>query len=592
VLKESIVKLKNHRRRVLPVQIELLEQRLQFTALPTGFVESEIAGDLGKPTAIDVLPDGRVLVAVQTGELRVVANNGLTPAPALQLDVDFDGERGLIGMTHDPNFASNHFIYLYHTVKPSEGSSTHNQITRYTLGDDDLVQADSAVEILRLNDLTGATNHNGGAMHFGTDGLLYVGTGDNARPDNSQTIGNLLGKILRLDVSQIVAGDPVNDVAKLVSPDNPFFNKGATGINQLIYALGLRNPFSFGVQPTTGDILVNDVGLDTWEEINPLIVGRNYGWGKVEGFAATPPAVGPGGYQDPVMAYNHGNTTPTTEATGAAIIGGVFYNPSSNAINPFPTQYVGQYFFGDLGSNFIRTFDPANPGNGADPDTSTLFASDTSPLPTSFSLAPDGGLYYAAIGNGGKLMKISYTANTAINAGGDAAGVYSGDGQFTGGGAAIRRVPIDTSHVVNPAPQSVYQTYRYGTDFTYTLDNLQAGGLYNLLLDFSENKATRAGQRVFDVTANDQSLLSNYDIFADAGGAFIATQKSFQIAADSSGQIVLHFTGIVSNARVNGIRLAPVPVGQSSASASGGQTLTPVLPPVFNLPRTGTVEIQ
>lgn len=548
-------------RRAVRAHIEALEQRIQFTALPTGFSESIVAGNLGSPTSMDVLPDGRVLVTTQTGNLRVVDHNVLVASPALHLNVDFTGERGLLGVAHDPNFAANHFIYLYHTVKPTANVSTHNQVTRYTLDDNNAVLPGSAVEILQLNSLTGATNHNGGAMHFGTDGFLYIGTGDNARPENSQSIGLLLGKILRLDVSRIVAGDPVNDVDKLVSPDNPYVNKGATGINQLIYASGFRNPFTFGVNAITGEIFVNDVGLNTWEEIDPLIVGRNYGWGKSEGFATPlPPVVGPGPYQDPVMAYNHGNARPITAATGAAIIGGVFYNAPAGATDPFPAEFDGKYFFGDLGSNFIRTFDPANPGNAANPDTSSPFATGTTPLPVNIALAPDGGLYYVAIGNGGQLVKISYNANAvagvSINAGGGALGSFDADHGATGGGSAFKSGTVDTSHVAVPAPQSVYQTYRYG-NFYYTIDKLLPGGVYTLTLDFSENRATAAGERVFDVDANGQRLITHYDVFADAGGRFIATQKSVQITADAQGKIVIGFNGVVSNARVSGIRVLP-----------------------------------
>ena len=554
-----------NRRHVRRPLIESLEQRLQFTILPDGFTESVVAANLGSPTAMDALPDGRLLVTTQEGDLRVIDNGSLVGTPALHLDVDFAGERGLLGVAHDPNFTANHFIYLYHTVKPTATVSTHNQVTRYTL-DGDTVLAGSAVEILQLNDLTGATNHNGGSLHFGTDNMLYVSTGENARPDNAQTVGNLLGKILRLNVSIFNAGDTVNDV-KLVPADNPNF-LGAKGINKVIYALGLRNPFTFGVQPTTGQIFVNDVGQDTWEEIDPLVLGRNYGWGKVEGFALTPPAVGPGPYQDPIMAYNHGNATPVTAATGAAIVGGIFYNPPAGAAHAFPDSYTGKYFFADLGSNFIRTFDPATPGNAVNPDTSSSFATATVGNPTNLLLGSDGSIYYTAIAGGGQLLKITFTAPTTptdptLPANTIDSGAVT-DSNFKGGSVQTTDHAIDTSHVANPLPQSAYQTYRFG-NFSYIYKNLTPGGLYNILLDFSENKATAAGQRVFNVSINGQPVLTNFDIFAEAGGTFIALQKSFNATAGADGKITVKFTKVVGNARVSAISLSPL---QSSSLAS------------------------
>ncbi len=534
--------------------IEPLESRVLFTALPADFSESVLTANLGQPTAIDVLPDGRVLVTSQSGKLRVIDADTGAAVTAINLDVDSNGERGLLGVTHDPNFANNHFLYLYHTVKATARVSTHNQITRYTL-DGNTIQPGSAVEILQLNDLTGATNHNGGALHFGVDNMLYVGVGENARPGNAQTIGLLLGKVLRLDVSKVVAGDPVNNVEKLAPPDNPYFNQ-AVGINKVIYASGFRNPFTFAVQPVTGQIFVNDVGQDTWEEIDPLIVGRNYGWGMNEGFAVTtPPSVGPGPYQDPILAYNHGNATPVTPAVGGAIIGGVFYNPPAGATHAFPASYTGKYFFADLTSSFIRIFNPAVPGNAANPDTSSAFATETASNPTSMALAADGSIYYTAFAGGGELVRITFNGQVAlpltmIDSGSTA------DSNFIGGSSQTTDHPIDTSRVSNPLPQSAYQTYRFG-NFSYVFKNLTAGALYSLLLDFSENKATAAGQRVFNVSVNGNTVLQNVDIFAEVG-AFTAIQKTISASATVDGRLSIKFTKVRGNARVSALTLLPL----------------------------------
>ncbi len=422
---------------------ETLESRTMLTTVPTGFSQTLVASGFGSPSAFDVTQDGRVLVAVQTGDVRVIRHGVLLPTPFVHLTVDSNGERGLLGVVEDPNFASNHFVYVYHTVPAAGAAAPFNEISRFTAdpANPDVALASSQVDILKLNDLSGATNHNGGAMHFGTDGMLYVGVGENANPANSQTLSNLLGKVLRIDVSKIQPGDPINDAAKLVPAGNPFISSTNGLINGAIYALGFRNPFSFAVQPGTGTIYINDVGQDTWEEIDLLTAGRNYGWNKSEGFAnPNPPAgLGPGAYQDPLLAYNHSGGP---SGGGVAIVGGTFYNPPAGVANPFPASFVGKYFYEDVGKDFIRVFDPANPGSLATPDTSSAFATATEGAPVDMAVAPDGGIYYLARVNGGELMEISFTntsvptittqpASQTAAAGGDAAFNVSASGPGT-----------------------------------------------------------------------------------------------------------------------------------------------------------------
>jgi glucose/arabinose dehydrogenase len=392
--------------------VESLEPRALLTALPAGFSQSIVAGNLGSPSAMDVLPDGRVLVTSQTGQLRVIKNGKLLRTPFLNISVDDAGERGLLGVTHDPNFATNHFIYLYHTVPAANGAAAFNEVSRFTAAGDVAVPG-SEVDILQLSDLSSVQFHNGGAIHFGLDGMLYVDAGENTNPANAQTLSNLLGKTLRIDVSNIQPGDPVNDVAKLIPPDNPFtpgHAMVAAGINQAIYALGLRNPFTFAVQPITGEIFVNDVGLSTWEEIDKLVPGGNYGWIDSEGFKQPgDPSTTIGVYQDPQMAYNH---VGGPSGGGSAIVGGTFYEPPAGATHPFPASFDGKYFFEDLSKDFIRLFDPANPGTVANPDTSSGFATGTANNPVDITMAPDGSLYYLARGNGGQLLKITFASKS------------------------------------------------------------------------------------------------------------------------------------------------------------------------------------
>ncbi|MBD0325348.1 MAG: PQQ-dependent sugar dehydrogenase, partial [Pyrinomonadaceae bacterium] len=281
------------------------------------------------------------------------------------------GERGLLGLAFDPNFSSNQFIYFYYTVT---STPRHNRVSRFT-ANGDVVVPGSEVVILELNDLTAATNHNGGAMHFGEDGKLYIAVGENANAANSQTLNNLLGKMLRINSDGSIPSD------------NPFFNT-ATGQNRAIWALGLRNPYTFAFQPVTRRMFINDVGQSAWEEINDGIAGSNYGWPNTEGPTTNP------SFRSPIFAYGHGSS----DTTGCAITGGTFYNPS---VNQFPGEYFGRYFFADFCSGWIRRLNPAD-------NSVTGFATGI-PFPVDLRVGPDGNLYYLARGSG-SVFRIHYTA--------------------------------------------------------------------------------------------------------------------------------------------------------------------------------------
>ncbi len=342
--------------------------------VPVGFTDSVLVSGLSSPTAMEIAPDGRVFVAQQGGALRVVKNGALLATPFLTLSVNSSGERGLLAVTFDPNFASNGFVYVYYTTS---SSPIHNRVSRFTasVANPDVAQAGETV-LLDLENLS-ATNHNGGALHFGVDGKLYIAAGENAVGSNSQSLSNLLGKILRLNPDGTIP------------TDNPFY-ASATGTNRAIWVRGLRNPFTFAIQPGTGRMFINDVGQNTWEEIDDGIAGANYGWPTSEGpLSCTNP-----GFTCPLYAYDH--------SQGCAITGGVFYNPSSPS---FPSSYDGKYFFAEYCGNWIKLIDPnAPPANNA----AATFASGIS-SPVDLRVGADGSLYYLARG-AGSVGRIQYTA--------------------------------------------------------------------------------------------------------------------------------------------------------------------------------------
>src|SRR5436189_53648 len=201
--------------------------------LPQGFSETMVSGGLSSPTAMDFAPDGRLFVCLQAGQLRVIKNGTLLATPFLTVTVDSSGERGLLGVAFDPNFATNNFIYVYYTVP---GSPAHNRVSRFTANGDTAV-AGSEFILLNLNNLSAATNHNGGAIHFGPDGKLYIAVGENGNPANSQSIGNLLGKVLRINSDGTIPSDN--------PPMFPGITGSTSGNNRAIWSVGLRNPYTF-----------------------------------------------------------------------------------------------------------------------------------------------------------------------------------------------------------------------------------------------------------------------------------------------------------------------------------------------------------
>jgi len=343
---------------------------INAAALPAGFTETQIVTGLSSPTAMEFAPDGRLFVCLQAGELRVIKDGALLSTPFLSLAVDYSGERGLLGIAFDPNFSNNNFVYVYYTN--GGVSPRRNQVSRFT-ADGDVAVANSELVILTLDDLSDATSHNGGAIHFGPDGKLYVAVGDNANGSNSQTLDNRLGKLLRINSDGSIP------------TDNPFYNT-ATGLNRAIWSIGLRNPYTFAFQPDSGRMFINDVGQNTWEEINDGIAGANYGWPTTEGPTTNP------SFRAPIFAYGH----TIDETSGCAITGGAFYNPATTL---FPASYVGKYFFADFCNGWIRLLDPAN-------GTSTLFATGIA-NPVDLRVTAEGSLYYLAHGSGA-VFKVQY----------------------------------------------------------------------------------------------------------------------------------------------------------------------------------------
>lgn len=291
--------------------------------LPEGYEVATISTGLTGATALEVAGDGRVFVCEQTGALRVVKNDVLLPAPFVTLSVDSSWERGLIGVTVDPGFPEAPYVYVCYVARQPY---PHHRVSRFTAVGD-VAAAGSEQILLEGDDQTKLggkvpAGHQGGALHFGADGKLYIAIGEQTAETPAQSLDTFQGKMLRISPDGSTPDD------------NPFLNL-TKGKYRAIWALGLRNPFTFAIQKPSGDLLINDVG-GKFEEINVGVAGANYGWPVVD-HGPTPDER----FRGPLHYYPQ-----------ASISGGAF------APQDWPAEYRGRYFFADFVHGWIKVLDP------------------------------------------------------------------------------------------------------------------------------------------------------------------------------------------------------------------------------------------
>ncbi len=320
--------------------------------LPDGFEVSVIATGLTGCTALETTADGRVFVCEQTGSLRVVKQDRLLEQPALTLPVDHNWERGLIGVTVDPNFPKSPYVYVCYVAKDPY---PHHRVSRFTMRGDGADPGSEKV-LLQGDDQTKLgghvpAGHQGGAVHFGLDGKLYIAIGEQTAGQPSQSLSTFQGKILRINPDGSIPDD------------NPFLAK-TKGKYRSIWAIGLRNPFTFAIDKSSGVMCINDVG-DKFEEINRGVAGGNYGWPIVDGPTSDPRFV------SPLHSYPH-----------ASVCGGDFA-PADLA---WPERFRRKYFFAEFIHGWIKTLDPNHP------DRVETFVSGLR-NPVDLRFARDGSLY-------------------------------------------------------------------------------------------------------------------------------------------------------------------------------------------------------
>lgn len=347
-------------------------------SLPEGFTEEPPIEGFDQPIAFDWTPDGRLFVGEKGGSVRVVKHGTLLQTPAVAVAVDPQGDAGLLGLVVDPIFPERPYLYLYYTTGPGSlgyRGKPFNRVSRFTVTDDDDTLA---TELILVDNIVGSSLHNGGDLHFGPDGLLYISTGDGGDPSLPQNLDSINGKILRVD-----------PLTGLGVPQNPFYGEQASPQRKRVWALGLRNPHRFAIHPLTGEMRLADVGDATYEELNQGRAGANYGWPLVEG----PQPSGREGMTYPLFWYTH-RSNPDPSFTGCpTIAAGLFFQAGQ-----FPADYAGAYFFADTFCERIWYTKPGLPP--------TEFAGNIGNA-VHLAFGPDGMLYYSDI-YGNRVRRISY----------------------------------------------------------------------------------------------------------------------------------------------------------------------------------------
>ena len=334
---------------------------------------------------------GRLFVVERAGRIRLVKGGALVGRPFLDISgrIASGGERGLLGLAFHPDYPTDPRFFVDYT--DSDGNTV---VSQFTVSSSDPDLGDPKSEIVLMHIAQPFANHNGGAVVFGPDGMLYIATGDGGSEGdpqgNGQRLDTYLGKILRIDVD-VAAGA---STAYQVPADNPFTT--TAGAKPEIWLYGLRNPWRIRFDNESGDLWIGDVGQNAWEEIDVARAGQkglDYGWNTMEATHCFNPSSGcdQTGLTLPVAEYDH--------SLGCAVIGGVVVrDPSQGSLN-------GGYLFGDACSDNLWLLDPA----GDQLRQSVLVANRWRTL-SSIGEAEDGSVYATSLGNG-ELLRISAAAN-------------------------------------------------------------------------------------------------------------------------------------------------------------------------------------
>jgi glucose/arabinose dehydrogenase len=360
---------------------------------PPGLALSAFVSGLASPLGMEAPNDGtaRLFVVQQGGQIRIIQNGALVATPFLDVSSNTGfvsgGEEGLLGLAFHPSFGTNRRFFVYYTRSVS--GQVQSVFSEYAASAANPNLADASSERIMLIVNQPFDNHKGGQLAFGPDGFLYIGLGDGGSggdpQGNGQNLQMLLGKILRIDINGAFA--PGKQYA--IPPDNPFVSGG--GLPE-IWAYGLRNPWRFSFDRASGKLFAGDVGQDSFEEVDIITKGGNFGWNKMEASHCYPPGsmCSTAGLILPIMEYAH------NAAGGSAIIGGFVYHGSA------VSGLAGDYVFGDLSSGHVWAGAEDMSGNW----NQTLVLTHALTV-SSFGQDTAGELYLLDYGNGAVLRIVA-----------------------------------------------------------------------------------------------------------------------------------------------------------------------------------------
>ena len=496
-----------------------------------GFESEVIASGFSLPTATAFADDGRIFVAEKNGVVKVVKNGEVLATPVITLtDINTFGDRGLIGMAIDPDFANNGYMYLSYTFENTPGlnpaAPKTGRIVRVEVVDD---VASESSKVVLVGSITGdatapscddyavtadciasdSSSHSVGALTFGPDGMLYASTGDgadfaaiDARAFRSQDLDSLAGKVLRINADGTAP------------TDNPFFDGDVNSNRSKVYAYGFRNQFRLRFNEVTGRLYGGDVGWSDWEEVNDIQVGGNYGWPCREGAndspyacANTTPDI------DPLYDYAHNSA-----GAGSIVIGAFGLNDA------YPDVYDTSLFIGDYAQQWIKRL-ILNP-DGSLNSVVDFQNGNFDLFPVEFNTGTDGNVYYIDVAFG--------TLNRLTHTDGNRRPVVSISSDVVSGLAPLT-VQFSSVGTFDPDGDALSYDWSFGDGQVSTLENpshtYTADGVYNSVVTVTDSFGAATARSV-DVTVGNQAPVAIIESPAsgslyDAGAPVTATASGF-----------------------------------------------------------------
>jgi glucose/arabinose dehydrogenase len=522
------------------------------------FQNEVLATGLNLPTNIEFLPDGRMLVMELQGTIKVLPAPYTTPDPTPFLQITNIGsagvQQGIYDITLDPDFANNHFYYVFYTL----GSPNRDRLSRFTANSNLTGTLAGSETVLYQDPLDASSEHHGGALNFASDGKLYFTTGEHFDAAAAQSLSSPRGKLHRINKDGTVP------------TDNPFYDGTGPNVDS-IWALGLRNPFRAYYDAPTNRLLIGDVGGNDYstakEEVDVSARGANYGWPNSEGPCSAP-------CTSPLYSYPH-------NGRDASITGGFVYHGSQ-----FPSSYQGSYFFADYTQNWIRrlTFDASGNVSGVfnfEPANGSL----DGPYGDIVHLTegPDGALYYVDLGYSdisgtfgvSKIRRIKYVqsnqAPVAVASANPTSGPTPLDVSFSSAGSSDPEgKPLTYAWTFGDGATSTQAnpTHTYATAGTYSARLTVSDGVNSSL---STPITITAGNRPVAtiLSPQDGSLFQAGDVITYAGDATDTEDGTLPASAFSWNIDFLHEGHVHPGLPVTGTKSGTLTIPSSGHDFSG-----------------------